>query len=134
MALPFGFYIEGPPVSQQAKNKSRRRWIETVKSVAEREWAADPPERGSVVVAITYFFIDDVIDVDNIPKPIVDAMNELVFEDDIQVTDLLCRKRNLLAPEFASPLPLDLVKYIVDSRPVLHISVSELDGQEVQTW
>ncbi len=134
MALPFHFYIEGPPVSQQAKNRSRRRWIDAVRDVAKREWGTGPPERGSVVVSIAYYYVDDVIDVDNIPKPIIDAMNELIFEDDLQVTDLLCRKRNLLTPEFGSALPFDLVKYIVDSRPVLEITVSELGSQEVRAW
>ena len=35
------------------------------------------------------------MDVDNIPKLILDAMNGLVYVDDDQVTDLVCRKRNL---------------------------------------
>jgi len=34
------------------------------------------------------------MDVDNIPKPISDALKGLVYVDDEQVTDVLCRKRN----------------------------------------
>ena len=49
------------------------------------------------MLTITYFYDDDSvpIDVDNIPKPVLDALKELVYLDDNQVTDILCRKRNL---------------------------------------
>ena len=32
---------------------------------------------------------------DNIPKPILDALKGLGYLDDEQVTDIICRKRNL---------------------------------------
>lgn len=35
------------------------------------------------------------MDVDNIPKPIVDALEGLVYMDDKQLTDITCRKRDL---------------------------------------
>ncbi len=47
------------------------------------------------MITITYFYGEVSLDVDNIPKLILDAMNGLVYVDDDQVTDLVCRKRNL---------------------------------------
>ena len=47
------------------------------------------------MITITYFHEGVPFDVDNIPKLILDAMNGLVYVDDGQVTDLVCRKRNL---------------------------------------
>ena len=49
------------------------------------------------MVTITYFYDDDSapIDIDNIPKPILDALKDMVYLDDNQVTDLICRKRDL---------------------------------------
>jgi Holliday junction resolvase RusA-like endonuclease len=38
---------------------------------------------------------ESTMDIDNIPKPISDALQGLVYLDDEQVTDVLCRKRNL---------------------------------------
>ena len=35
------------------------------------------------------------MDIDNLPKPISDALKGLVYLDDEQVTDIVCRKRNL---------------------------------------
>ena len=56
-----------------------------------------PPLAGPIMLTITYFYDDDSvpIDVDNIPKPILDALKGLVYLDDKQVTDVLCRKRGL---------------------------------------
>lgn len=47
------------------------------------------------MVTVTHFFDRVALDVDNIPKPILDALKGLVYSDDSQVTDMLCRKRNL---------------------------------------
>jgi crossover junction endodeoxyribonuclease RusA len=35
------------------------------------------------------------MDIDNLPKPILDALKGLVYLDDTQITDVVCRKRNL---------------------------------------
>lgn len=47
------------------------------------------------MATITYFYHQASPDVDNIPKPILDALKGLVYMDDEQVTDILCRKRSL---------------------------------------
>ena len=47
------------------------------------------------MLTIIYFYDTASMDVDNIPKPISDALNGLVYFDDEQITDILVRKRNL---------------------------------------
>lgn len=102
-----------------------------VQSAARERWDAEPPADGSVAVTITYFFDDVELDVDNIPKPILDALEGLAYYDDSQVSDLLCRKRDLNdAPAFGSPSP-DLLEYLADSKQVLHISVADALIREV---
>ena len=46
------------------------------------------------MVSITYVFDDVDLDIDNISKPILDAMKGLIYVDDRQITDLICRKRH----------------------------------------
>ncbi|WP_419553313.1 RusA family crossover junction endodeoxyribonuclease [Candidatus Poriferisodalis sp.] len=83
MALPFEFCIEGPPVSQQANKKARRRdWRDAVRSAARSEWDSSQPIDGPVAVTINYIYEDASLDVDNVPKPILDALNNLVYPDD----------------------------------------------------
>ncbi len=56
--------------------------------------AAEVPVVGSIMLTITYFYENISMDVDNLPKPISDALKGLVYVDDEQVPDVLCRKRN----------------------------------------
>ena len=58
------------------------------------------------MLTVTYFYDSVSMDVDNIPKPISDALKGLVYLSDEQVTDILCRKRNL-----NSDLRIDLSPY-----------------------
>ena len=72
-----------------------REWTQEVQSVARQSWGTDQPFAGEVMVVITYFYEGASLDIDNIPKPILDALKGLIFSDDSLVTDLLCRKRDL---------------------------------------
>jgi Holliday junction resolvase RusA-like endonuclease len=93
----FEFIVDGPPVSQQARRRERvRQWIAKVRSAAAQSWSPqEEPFSAPVLLNITYFYKTSFMDVDNIPKPIIDALKGLVFIDDNQVTDMACRKRNL---------------------------------------
>lgn len=98
MALPFEFIITGPPVSQQARRRARlREWQEEIRHEAVLRWPyVEFPYPGSVQITIIYFYDQTSLDVDNIPKPILDALKGLVYIDDEQITDIICRKRSLL--------------------------------------
>ena len=83
------------------------------------------------MVVITYFFEQTPMDVDNIPKPILDELKGVVFSDDSEVYDLLCRKRdrtgrlNIVGPSRA------LTTALANARQVLHVSVFDVQSQEV---
>lgn len=91
MALPFEFVIDGPPISQQARRREKvRQWRDEVRKLAAQYWpAGEQPVAGPIMLTITSFYDSASIDVDNIPKPISDALKGLVYEDDKQVTDVL---------------------------------------------
>ena len=97
MTLPFEFVVDGPPVSQQARRRERvNEWEREVRRAAESYWPIDAvPVTHPVRLEITHFYEDVELDVDNVAKPIIDALKGLIFLDDRQVTDLLCRKRDL---------------------------------------
>jgi hypothetical protein len=132
MAIPFEFVIPGPPVSLQARRSERRdQWKQDVRSAAEKHWGGEPPFTGPVAVTITYFFGRVWFDVDNIPKPILDAMEGLVYANDRQIFDLLCRKRELdpnLRIRNASPM---LSESLQAGGQFLHIIVANVVSHEV---
>ena len=82
-------------------------------------------------MTITYFFDDDPVDVDNVPKPILDALIGLVYADDSQVFDLICRKRDLTEDLQVHGPSLDLLGFLDKSEQVLHISVVNALSLEV---
>ena len=97
-------------------------------------WDAKPPLDAEVMVTITYYFIDESLDVDNMPKPILDALNGLVYADDRQITDLVCRKRDRNRDlRFDNPSTL-LVDTLARSRQFLHITVANARSLEVPSW
>lgn len=136
MAVPLEFIVPGVPASQQATAKGRGEWTSTVREVASEVWDGDQMLAEEVMVAITYFHRGDPpgrspIDVDNIPKPILDAMNQVVYTDDGQVTDLLCRKRNLNDNLTFEDLSETLSEGISEHDYFVQVLVEEARTQEV---
>lgn len=95
--LPFEFTIKGPPVSSQTKNRQRlQQWKAEVRQAAEtRVVGGSVPVTDAVRITTTYYYEGDTPDVDNIIKPIQDALNGLVFVDDEQLEETKARKRPL---------------------------------------
>ena len=104
-------------------------WMQDVSSVATREWNEEPLSAGALMVMITYVYDEDSLDVDNIPKPILDALKRLVFSDDDQITDLLCRKRELQADLQVQRFSPVLSEALAGSTPFIHIIVDHAPDQ-----
>jgi hypothetical protein len=83
------------------------------------------------MLTITYFYDSISMDVDNLPKPISDALRGLVYLDDEQVTDVLCRKRDLNR-DFRVENPSSvLADGLIRGNEFLYIVVAEAPDQEV---
>ncbi|SRR5712691_9138697 len=128
MAIPFEFVVDGPPVSAQGSSRGRAAWQARVLAAAAARWpAGEAPCEVPVAIRITHFYDGTngrPADVDNIIKPIQDALKGLVYLDDHQVADTRSRRRDIsgafrirgLAPEVAVALAL--------GREFLHIQIS----------
>lgn len=86
----FEFCIEGPAVSAQAKNKGLLRgWSARVAAAARAAWPKRKPlMAGDLKVDITEFSEFAAGDRDNMAKPILDAMQNIVYKNDSQVKHL----------------------------------------------
>lgn len=103
-----------------------------MRRVAEQSWpAGELPGAGFIMLTITYFYEgESAIGIDNIPKPILDALKGLIYLDDAQVTDILCRK------SLNSDLRIENPSSVLAEGPsrgneFLHILVEEAPDQEV---
>ena len=131
--LPFEFVVDGPPVSQQARRRERlRSWKAFVREEAERRWASgDLPTAKPVMFRVTYFYDSVDIDVDNIVKPIQDALEGLVYFDDIQITDVLSRKRSLNSNFRVRSASNVLTEGLGRGDSFLYVRIEEAPNQEV---
>ena len=103
-----------------------------MRRVAEQYWpAGELPASGSVMLTITYFYEDVLMDIDNLTKPISDALKGLVYLDDEQVTDVLCRKRNLNSNLRIENPSRVLAEGFSRGNEFLYITVEEAPDQEV---
>ena len=97
--LPFEFIVEGPPLSHQTASRRRlAAWRNKVRAAAQVRWkqSAIPAAERLQIVIVYYHDGESVrMDNDNLMKPIQDALNGLVYEDDRQVTDARVRKTSL---------------------------------------
>jgi crossover junction endodeoxyribonuclease RusA len=131
--LPFEFVVEGPPVSQQTRRRARRQaWVDELRRRAMSRWpAGEPPVPGAIQVGMTHIFTGVAGDLDNLAKPVLDALKGLVYEDDRQVTDLTMRKRDLgrdLRTDVRWPLFLQALTY---GGEFLHVIVQRAPDQGV---
>jgi crossover junction endodeoxyribonuclease RusA len=130
--LPFEFIIDGPPVSQQTRRRSRlRAWVEQVRQEAQRSWPeGELPATGPVMVRLTYLYRGAAVDLDNLAKPILDALKDLAYLDDEQVTDIHIRRRNADSVRVDNPSPV-LQTGLALSGEFLHIVVEDAPDQGV---
>ena len=132
MPIPFELILEQAPVSSQTRRRQRfHEWQQDLERAARLVWDTEAPVAVPVSVTITYFFDDTPVDVDNIPKPILDALKGLVFQDDSQVYDLLCRKRNRADNLRIEGPSQGLLAALDNSKQVLHIKVTAAQNQEI---
>ncbi|MEB3162114.1 MAG: RusA family crossover junction endodeoxyribonuclease [Prochlorothrix sp.] len=133
--MQFEFIVEGPPLSQQTRNRERLRdWKAIVRQSAQSAWPIDQHAvTDRVLLQITYFYTDIALDADNIIKPIQDAIIGVVYQDDSQITDLIVRKRNLAGPFQIQTVTPALAAGLTRGNEFLHILVTDAPNPEVLT-
>jgi crossover junction endodeoxyribonuclease RusA len=106
----------------------------TVRQEAEKYWSSEQKmSTGWVMLQITYFYDSVAMDVDNIVKPIQDAIIGLAYVDDDQVTDVLVRKRDLSGNFKIENMTSTLAEGFARGNEFLHIVAIDAPDQEVLT-
>lgn len=78
-----------------SRGDARRRWQEQIRQAGKAAATGLPPSSvDSFVLRIAYFYVEEgPADLDNIVKPIQDALQGIAYVDDSQVVDLVASKR-----------------------------------------
>ena len=131
--LPFEFTVDGPPVSQQTKNRSRlQSWEAAVRSRAAARWPAQcPPLTQPLRVVLVYYYEGEPLDTDNMIKPIWDALKGLVYQDDGQINDAGAHRRSLDGSFQVRHMSPVLAEGFVGGRGFVYVRVEECLDPEV---
>ena len=116
-------------MSQSARGKGK--WQDHVRHSAAQRWQGQSSVGEAVMVTITCYYSNRQFDLDNILKPILDAMNGLIYDDDGQITDLHCHKRALSAELELRNASSVSGEAHARSTPFVHIIVDHAPDQGV---
>ena len=112
--LEIGFVVDGKPPSAHPRNAVKRQRLKNWRAQVQAEarlstTPSDVPVSGDVRVRVDYFSTamtqGDRPDVDGILKPILDAMQGIVYANDRQIVDLCARKRDATVEARSNLLP-----------------------------
>ncbi len=123
--LPFEFVVTGSPISLQTNNRALlQSWKTKVRQAAiSRLPVGTVPTIESVQIIIIHYYAASPPDIDNIAKPILDALNLLVYIDDKQITDLTLRRRSLRNLSKTQNLPDVVAEALAKSEPFIYVKI-----------
>ena len=86
MAVHLELVVLGPPVSNQSPGANLTTWRATVAGAATLNWP-NPSLTAELKAIIINFYAGNrpSVDVDNLSKPILDVMQNIVYNDDRQI-------------------------------------------------
>lgn len=88
------FVVIGTPVSSQGSSDNRKFWQQRVQGKGRNAATVQLPVSTEVALRLAYFYVSEPIaDLDNIVKPIQDALKDIAYVDDKQVVDLVASMR-----------------------------------------
>jgi len=93
--LRFEFVVPGRPVSTQERDRGKyQAWKRLVRTQAELTYPV-PPRGVRIRLTIVFLCGGTNVDVDNLIKPIQDALTGWAYRNDEQVTDVDSHRRSL---------------------------------------
>lgn len=122
----FEMLIPKRPVSHQSKNRENlQAWKQYVAELAREGWHPSLPlQEIQVRVTLVYLCNDSPGDVDNIIKPIQDALVGVVLVDDSMVADVDSHRRYLSDGIDLINLPALLVEGVTSGDECVYVAVA----------
>lgn len=123
----FELLIPKRPVSHQTGNRvNLQAWKDYVKDLARVAWRRGLPLTDvELRVTLVYLCNDSPSDVDNIIKPIQDALVGVVFADDALVSDVDSHRRFLSDGIDVTNLPPLLIEGAFTGEECVYVTVSQ---------
>lgn len=124
------FIIPRRPLSHQTRRRENlQAWKLYVKEIAVNHWSSNLIPAGiDLRLTLVYLCDDSPADIDNIIKPIQDAMVGVIYEDDIQISDVDSHRRYLTDTIIITGLPQLLIDAVEVGEEAVYVKVGESDN------
>lgn len=132
--FPFEFHLVGTPISLQGSTDSKERWRNSVEAAARNrlkeavDWVYLQEE--PLAFTVYYFPVASMTgDVDNIVKPIVDALRQVAYTDDQLIERVVAQKFeprldwSFVAPSAQLATALDAISAADGPEPVVYVRI-----------
>ena len=121
----FDFAVPGVPRSLQAKPPGKGAWKNRVAGAAKDKW---PPNRTpldeELSVVIIYYHVGEAeVDVDNIIKPILDALVDVTYVDDKLISQVTSRRTRLDTGVVMEDVPQTLAEGLEIGEDFVYIAL-----------
>jgi hypothetical protein len=121
----FDFLIPRRPVSSQTKSRNNlQAWKRYVQGEAAKTWSELTYSEQDIELTLVYLYDRDPVDIDNIVKPIQDALEGLVYTDDVLITDVKSHRRSLAGIFDVARCPGPLIQGIASGEECVYVRVS----------
>jgi crossover junction endodeoxyribonuclease RusA len=124
-SLAIEFCVQGGPVSAQTSQRDGlRAWKRRVTVACRQAWPKGrSPLEGDLTVKIAFYRETVLGDVDNLTKPILDAMQSVVYANDRQVSDVTAARRDINARFRVRHISMPLATAFSRGEQFVHIRV-----------
>jgi hypothetical protein len=109
--------------AQTAHRQALQAWKQRVRHACTLAWASRSPIEEQVIIRVTHYCEAVIGDVDNLTKPIQDALQGVVYANDRQVSDTIGNRRRIDASFVVRYMSMPLAAAFSDGRPFVHIRV-----------
>lgn len=131
--MDFDFLIPKRPVSLQTKNRANlQKWKDYVQREASKSWIGSKYSGMGLEITLAYLYQTDPVDVDNIAKPILDALIGLIYDDDLLITDIKSHRRSLTGSFDPARLPILLLQGVLSSSECVYVRIRA--GQKLEDY
>ncbi len=135
--LRLDFVVAGIPASLQASARSKDGWKQRVEEAARAKIREEDQILGECRGILVYFHFGEThLDVDNVIKPIADALTGIAYGDDCNVTEWIARKTDLGRTELVDPpaaLVDGLAERVVARQPFVYVCVVDEAPNHAET-
>ena len=129
MTAPIHILVRGTPVSFRANRQAVQEWRQKV-AAAARARVQRLTAYGELAVSITHFYRTlPRCDADNMSKLICDALSNIVYRDDHQLMECICRRVPLTRGFMLPGMPRELAIALCEGDEFVFIRVTKAQSE-----